>query len=73
MKTKLTVTIDRDILPAAKRYARSRGASLSSVIEAALREMVDTDRPRFADRWRGAFSLSQEDDDRTRALIAKYS
>ncbi len=37
MKTKLTVTVDREILPKAKRYARARGVSLSSLIEDALR------------------------------------
>ena len=30
MKTKLTVTIDRDLLPQAKRYARAHGVSLSA-------------------------------------------
>ena len=38
MKSKLTITVDSDLIPAAKRYARSRGVSLSAVIEQALRE-----------------------------------
>lgn len=35
-KTKLTVTIDSEVLPRAKEYARTRGVSLSSLIEDAL-------------------------------------
>ena len=33
MKQKLTITVDAELLPLAKRYARSRGVSLSSLIE----------------------------------------
>ena len=39
MKQKLTVTVDAELIPAAKRYARSRGVSLSSLVEQSLREM----------------------------------
>ena len=40
MKQKLTVTVDAELLPVAKRYARSRGVSLSSLVEQSLREMA---------------------------------
>ena len=40
MKQKLTITVDADLLPVAKRYARFRGMSLSSLIEQSLREMA---------------------------------
>ena len=40
MKQKLTITVDSDLLPVAKRYARSRGVSLSSLVEQSLREMA---------------------------------
>ena len=33
MKQKLTITVDSKLLPIAKRYARSQGVSLSSLIE----------------------------------------
>src|SRR5207249_1190986 len=36
VKRKLTVTIDKEIVPRAKRYARQRGVSLSQLIERAL-------------------------------------
>ncbi len=36
MKKKLTITVDAELLPRAKRYARSQGVSLSSLIEESL-------------------------------------
>ncbi|MGD8279241.1 MAG: DUF6364 family protein [Gemmatimonadota bacterium] len=72
MKTKLTVTIDRDLLPTAKRFARGKGVSLSSLIEDALREKIEPERPGFVDLWRGAFRLAGRDDDRYRGLAEKY-
>lgn len=73
MKTKLTVTIDRDLLPRAKRYARERGVSLSELIEAQLRSVSESaDRPSFAARWRGAFKPADRDDPRYEALARKY-
>ena len=72
MKAKLTITVDREILPQAKRYARARGVSLSSLIEDALRRMGEPDRPSFAARWRGRFVPADRDDERYRALAEKY-
>ncbi len=75
MKTKLTVTIDRDLLPKAKRYARSRGVSLSEVIETSLRQLsADTAAESFSARWRGKFMSvepSTEAEDPRRAALAK--
>ena len=73
MKTKLTVTIDRDLLPKAKRYARERGLSLSEVIEANLRRLSDGGETKsFASRWRGKFVPAERADERYIALAKKY-
>lgn len=72
MKTKLTITVDADILPRAKRYARSRGVSLSSLINESLREMASGEATSFVDRWRGAFEPAQKGDTRYEALAHKY-
>lgn len=72
VKTKLTVTIDRDLIPRAKRYARSRGVSLSHLIETALRKFSAGESPSFASRWRGKFQTAEHDDARYRALAKKY-
>ena len=73
MKQKLTITEDADLLPIAKRYARSRGVSLSSLIEQSLREVAGEHAPSFASRWRGQFQAVERDDDpRYDALAQKY-
>ena len=73
MKQKLTITVDAELLPAAKRYARSRGVSLSSLVEQSLREMSGEGRQSFSSRWRGKFRAAErEDDPRYDALAKKY-
>lgn len=73
MKKKLTITVDADLLPRAKRHARSKGVSLSSLIESSLYELAGAETPSFATRWRGRFERSPRDDDpRYRALADKY-
>lgn len=71
MKKKLTITVDEELLSRAKRHARSRGVSISSLVEASLRELVAEDMPSFASRWRGRFEPAERDDDRYRALARK--
>ena len=72
MKKKLTITIDAELLPNAKRYARSRGVSLSSFIEQSLKEVAGQDSPSFATRWRGRFEPAGRRDPRYDALARKY-
>ena len=72
MKSKLTITVDSELLPRAKQYARARGLSLSSVIEASLRELAGADTPSFASRWRGRFEAARRNDGRYEALARKY-
>lgn len=74
MKSKLTITIDRDLVPRAKRYARDRGVSLSSLIESALVEMTASEpaASSLVDTWRGAMVLAGRDDERFRGLVEKY-
>ena len=73
MKKKLTITVDSDVLPAAKRYARSRGVSLSSLIEQSLREVTaEYTTSSFTSRWRGQFQAAERDDPRYDALAEKY-
>ena len=72
MKKKLTITIDAELLPRAKRYARARGVSLSSFIERSLRELTEEDGPSFSSKWRGRFEAAGRDDPRYDALARKY-
>ncbi|MFQ5789578.1 MAG: DUF6364 family protein [Acidobacteriota bacterium] len=72
MKTKLTVTIDEALLPKAKSYARSRGVSLSQLIEQALRAMSSAEQSCFSRRWRGKLRPANRRDERYRRLAEKY-
>ena len=60
MKSKLTITVDLELIPAAKRYARSKGVSLSTVIEQALREATGDTEPSFIEHWRERFVKSRK-------------
>ena len=73
MKQKLTITVDAGLLPAAKRYARSRGVSLSSLVEQSLREIAGDAEESFSSRWRGKFRAAErKGDPRYDALAQKY-
>ena len=72
MKTKLAVTIDRELLPKAKESARSRGVSLSSVIEQALRDLERGETPMFSQKWSGSFGPAPRKTARYRRLARKY-
>lgn len=72
MKRKVTITLEADLVPRAKRYAASQGVSLSSLIEEALDRITARPQTGFVERWRGGFVLADRDDDRFRALTAKY-
>ena len=72
MKRKLTITVDEELIPVAKRHARSRGVSLSSLIENSLREATTRRSESFAARWRGKFRPAERNDPRYDALAKKY-
>ena len=76
MKSKLTITVDSEILPLVKRYAKSKGVSLSSLIEEALREMTKEQEPTFSEKWRGKFKPMTDteiNDARYEYLARKYN
>ena len=72
MKQKLTVTVEAGLIPLAKRYARSRGVSVSALIEESLREVTKEETPSFSCKWRGQFREAERDDPRYEALARKY-
>jgi len=72
MKRKLTITVDSELLLRAKRYARLRGVSLSSLVEASLRAIAVEETPSFSARWRGRFKEARRDDARYEAVARKY-
>lgn len=73
MKAKLTVTIDEELIPKAKQYARSRGISLSQLIERSLKGVTEIpEEGSFSQRWRGKFKPSERGDERYEGLAKRY-
>jgi len=72
MKAKVTLTLDEDLLPKAKRYARSHNMSLSELVENSLRKATTNDRRTFSVRWRGKFRPADRKDERYQQLSKKY-
>jgi len=72
VKTKLTITIDEDLIPVAKKHARSQRKSLSGVIESALRSLTAVDSGPFVQRWRGRFRPARRKTARYNSLAKKY-
>ena len=49
MNTKLTLTIEHSLIEKAKRYAKSKGRSLSDIIENYLKVIIKDDNPKLID------------------------
>ncbi len=60
------------MLPVAKSYAKSRGLSLSSLVERLLRDAAGHHEPSFASRWRGKFRPAECGDVRYNTLAKEY-
>lgn len=55
MKRKLNLTIEEDLVPRCKDYARSRGISVSKLVEELLLKATEKEEPTFSEKWRGRF------------------
>jgi hypothetical protein len=73
MKTKVTLTIDAELVPRAKTYAAARGVSLSAIVEESLRARLSPEPASVVDAWAGRFHLRDHAaDPRFRRLFDKY-
>ncbi len=55
MKTKLTLTVDRNLIARAKVAARAQRTSISSLVETFLSNLSLEEQKSFSDKWLGAF------------------
>ena len=72
MKTKLNLTIDKDLVPKSKAYARMKGKSVSQFIEDLLRKAISNKDESFVKRWRGKLIISDKTDPRYQILKRRY-
>ena len=72
MKNKLTVTIERDLIPRAKAYAKLHETSLSEIIEETFKKLPGREGPSFSSKWRGKFTAARKNEHRFSKLSEKY-
>jgi hypothetical protein len=72
MKTKLNLTIDKDLIPKCKSYAKARGKSVSQLVEELLREKTEKGEPTFSTKWRGQFKSVKKSGVRYEKLKKRY-
>lgn len=72
MKTKLTLSVEKSLLPVARRCARQRGRSLSAMVEDYFRNMTREGEPTFSQKWSGRFRAANRNTPLYRALAKKY-
>ena len=77
MKSRITLTIDPAVSHRARTVARSRGKSLSSLVESLLaRETSDTPHQKsdqsFSSRWAGKMKLAEKSEPLFAKLKEKY-
>lgn len=72
MKTKLNLTIEKDLVPKSKKYAKTIGLSVSQLVENMLREVTQKNQDSFSKRWRGKFKAEEKDEIRYKKLKERY-
>ena len=72
MRAKLTLTVDEELVPKGRAYARSRGASLSRLVEDLLRQNVTRQSGTFTSRWRGRLKSAERQGPRYQELRERF-
>lgn len=79
MKTRISLTVDPKVTHRAKRVAQARQQSLSSMVEAFLRDVAEETEPSavsersFSERWGGKLKIQSKDETRFELLAKKYN
>jgi len=73
MKSKLNLTIDQDLIPLSKKYARSQSISISKLVEDFLRKVTQKRNPTFSEKWRGQFKVARKRGARYDKLKHRFS
>ena len=74
MKTKLTLTIEKEVIPKAKEMAKAEGKSLSSWVEEQLRDSIrEHAKPKESPvlKWKGVFGDLKDSDAAQKAYLPR--
>ena len=75
MKTKLTLTIEKEVIPKAKEMAQAEGISLSGWIEERLKDSIhEHEKPKESPllKWKGVFQDLRDPGAARKAYLAKH-
>ena len=72
MKTKLNLTIEKELVRNSKEYARKKGISVSKLIETLLKENINESDTSFVKKWQGKFKIDSKEEDRYKKLEERY-
>ncbi len=72
MKAKLNLTIDEELIPVSKEYARSQGMSVSQLVEELLLDVTRKAKPSFSQRWQGKFRADEKPEPRYEKLKQRF-
>lgn len=73
MKAKLTITMDEELIPKAKRYAKQHGYSLSHLLEKSIQSIVCRPEQRISEKWQGRLSITDKKTTRFENLSKRYA
>lgn len=72
MKAKLNLTIEQELIPISKKYARAQGISVSQLVEKLLRQLTEKESPNFSEKWQGKFQTEERQDARYTKLQDRF-
>jgi len=74
MKTKLTLTIEREVIPKAKAMAQAEGKSLSGWVEEQLKDSIrEHEKPKESPmlKWKGVFGDLKDSEAAQKAYLTQ--
>lgn len=74
MKRKVTITLNKDLIPKAMAYASAEDESLSGLIERLLAALLEKENKSFSEKWKGKFVArsSNKSDERSSYLAKRF-
>ena len=72
LKTKLNLTIDKELVPKSKEYAIKKGKSVSKIVEELLWAVTKEASGSFSKKWKGKLKLTAKNSTRYNKLKKRY-
>ncbi|MCB1237394.1 MAG: hypothetical protein KDM91_20180 [Verrucomicrobiae bacterium] len=73
MKTKLTLTVEKELIQQAKKIADAQETSVSSLVEGFLSGLILKRQQSFSQKWRGEFKQAPQGNGRSSLLASRHN